>query len=83
MITRKAHFLDYDPDPGELAIEAEAGDLTIHDGRLWHRVAQASVTGHASRRRNMYIPLMDGPEKLKDEHSSTPFYFRLRKLAGY
>lgn len=83
MLTRKAHFLDYDADPGEFAIEAEAGDLTIHDGRIWHRVAQATVTGEASRRRVMYLPLMNGPEKLKSAQSATPFYFRFRKLAGY
>jgi hypothetical protein len=83
MLTRKMHFMNYDPDPDEVAIEAEAGDLTIHDGRLWHRVAQATVTGDASQRRVMYLPLMNGPLKLKDESSPTPFYFHLRKLAGY
>lgn len=83
MLTRKWHFIDHEPDPDEIAIEAEAGDLTIHDGRLWHRVAQATVSGDASRRRVMYLPLMNGPLKLKDDASPTPFYFRLRKLAGY
>jgi ectoine hydroxylase-related dioxygenase (phytanoyl-CoA dioxygenase family) len=83
MLTRKMHFMNYEPDPDEIAIEAEAGDLTIHDGRLWHRVAQATVTGDASQRRVMYLPLMNGPLKLKDEKSPTPFYFHLRKLAGY
>src|SRR5262249_57843899 len=83
MLTRKRYFLDHRPDPDEVAIEAEAGDLTIHDGRLWHRVARASETGEASRRRVMYLPLMNGPVKLKDDSSPTPFYFRLRKLAGY
>lgn len=83
MLTRKIHFMDFEPDPNEIAIEAEAGDLTIHDGRLWHRVAQATVTGDASQRRVMYLPLMNGPVKLKDENSPTPFYFHLRKLAGY
>lgn len=83
MLTRKWHFIDHEPDPNEVAIEAEAGDLTIHDGRLWHRVARATVTGDASQRRVMYLPLMNGPEKLKDENSPTPLYFHLRKLAGY
>lgn len=83
MLTRKIHFMNYEPDPDEIAIEADAGDLTIHDGRLWHRVAQATVTGDASQRRVMYLPLMNGPLKLKDEKSPTPFYFHLRKLAGY
>ena len=83
MITRKAYFLDHRPDPEEFVVEAEAGDLTIHDGRIWHRVAQATATGDASQRRVMYLPLMSGPLKLKDESSPTPFYFRLKRLAGY
>lgn len=83
MLFRKRYFVDHEPDPDEVAIEAEAGDLTIHDGRIWHRVAQATVSGEASRRRVMYLPLMNGPVKLKDESSPTPFYFRFRKLAGY
>lgn len=83
MLTRKWHFIDHEPDPDEVAIEAEAGDLTIHDGRLWHRVAQATATGDASQRRVMYLPLMEGPLKPKDENSPTPFYFHLRRLAGY
>ncbi|WP_437612413.1 phytanoyl-CoA dioxygenase family protein [Sorangium sp. So ce834] len=83
MITRKAYFLDHRPDPDEYALEAEAGDLTIHDGRIWHRVAQATATGDASQRRVMYLPLMCGPLKEKHENSPTPLYFRLKRLAGY
>jgi ectoine hydroxylase-related dioxygenase (phytanoyl-CoA dioxygenase family) len=83
MLTRKAHFMDTDPDPAEYAIVADAGDLTIHDGRIWHRVERASVTGEASQRRVMYVPLMEGPLKPKDERSPTPLYFRLRRLARY
>ena len=82
MLTRKVHFLDTRPDPDEFAVEADAGDLTIHDGRVWHRVAQASVTGDASQRRVMYLPLMEGPLKIKHPNSPTPLYFRLRKLVG-
>ena len=65
------------------AITAEAGDLTIHDGRLWHRTALASVTGDASERSVTYLPIMDGPLKRKHAKSKTPFYFHLKKLAGY
>jgi len=83
MLTRKAYFLDCNPDPDEYAIEAEAGDLTIHDGRIWHRVAEAEGMGEASQRRVMYVPLMEGPLKLKDEHSPTPLYFRLRRFARF
>lgn len=83
MLTRKAHFLDAEPDPEEMAITAEAGDLTIHDGRLWHRTALATVEGDASERCVSYLPLMNGPYKRKHERSSTPFYFRLKGLVGY
>ena len=82
MLTRKIHFLSQDPDPDEYGIVANAGDLTIHDGRMWHRVALATVTGDASRRRVMYLPLMEGPLKEKSERSRTPLYFRLRRFAG-
>lgn len=83
LLTRKRYYRDRDPDPAEVAIEAEAGDLTIHDGRAWHRAAQATVTGDASQRRVMYLPLMNGPVKEKHEGSRTPAYFRLLKLAGF
>ena len=82
MLTRKAHFVQFAPDPEEYAVVAEAGDLTIHDGRIWHRVARATATGDASRRRVMYLPLMEGPLKLKDERSPTPLYHRLKKIIG-
>lgn len=82
MLTRKAHFLQHAPDPDEYAVVAEAGDLTIHDGRIWHRVARATATGDASRRRVMYLPLMEGPLKPKDESSPTPLYHRLKRLIG-
>jgi hypothetical protein len=83
MLTTKAHFLDMKPDPNELAIETEAGDLTIHDGRLWHRTALAEVTGDASERCVTYLPIMDGPIIRKHAKSATPFYFHLKKLVGY
>ena len=83
MLTHKAHFIDHREDPEEVSIEAEAGDLTIHDGRIWHRVARATATGDASQRRVMYLPLMNGPLKEKHAKSSTPFYLRLKKLVGY
>jgi hypothetical protein len=83
MLTRKLYFIDHEADAEEYAVEAEAGDLTIHDGRVWHRVAQAAVTGEASRRRVMYVPLMNGPLKEKHEGSPTPFYFRLKRLGRF
>ena len=83
LLTRKRYYLDTEADKDEYGIVAKAGDLTIHDGRIWHRVAQASVTGMASQRRVMYVPLMDGPEKLKHDGSPTPLYFKLRRFAKF
>ena len=82
MLFRKRYFLDHQPDAQELCVEALAGDLTIHDGRLWHRVAQATVTGEASRRRVIYLPFIEGPKAEKSEQSPTPLYHRLQRLAG-
>jgi hypothetical protein len=83
MLTRKMHFVNDVPDEDELAVTAEAGDLTIHDGRIWHRTALSTLTGDASERCVSYLPLMDGPLKRKTEQSKMPFYFRLKGLIGY
>lgn len=83
MLFHKVHFMDMNPDENELAIETEAGDLTIHDGRLWHRTALANCYGDASERCVMYLPLMTGPVIKKHAGSKTPFYFHLKKLVGY
>jgi phytanoyl-CoA hydroxylase len=76
MLFRKKYFLDNNADENEIAITPEAGDLTIHDGRLWHRVAQSSVTGEQSRRRVIYIPIISGKFEPKHEGSPTAFYQR-------
>ncbi len=75
----KAYFMDHRPDKREIALTARRGDLTIHDGRLWHRTQQAQVTGPNSRRRTMYMAFVDGPERHRSENSSAPFYHQLRK----
>ena len=82
MLFRKAYFVSHAPDPREVCIEAERGDLTIHDGRLWHRVARATVTGEASRRRVAYLPFVEGPRRPKTEDSPTPLYHRLQRITG-
>ncbi|HEY6463020.1 MAG TPA: phytanoyl-CoA dioxygenase family protein, partial [Polyangiaceae bacterium] len=61
MCFRKPYFVSHAPDPHELAIETEPGDLTVHDGRLWHRVAVSTRTGDASLRRSMYVPYLTDP----------------------
>ncbi|QNK61842.1 phytanoyl-CoA dioxygenase family protein [Pedobacter sp. PAMC26386] len=80
MLFRKKYFLDNKADLKEVAIVPQAGDLTIHDGRLWHRVAQSSVTGEESRRRVIYLPIIAGKYEPKHENSPTAFYQRFAKL---
>lgn len=80
MLFRKKYFLDNKADADEIAIVPEAGDLTIHDGRLWHRVAQSAVTGEQSRRRVIYIPIIAGKYIPKHEKSPTAFYQRFAGL---
>lgn len=80
MLFRKKYFLDNRPDAAEVAIVPEAGDLTIHDGRLWHRVAQSSVVGEESRRRVIYLPIIAGRYEPKHEKSPTAFYQRFASL---
>jgi ectoine hydroxylase-related dioxygenase (phytanoyl-CoA dioxygenase family) len=74
MCFRKAYFVDHRPDPDELAIETEPGDLTVHDGRLWHRVAASPRTGDGSLRRSMYVPYLTGPYEPKSQRSRMPLY---------
>ena len=74
---RKRQFIDHRPDPREVGFDIEAGDLTIHNGSLWHRVEQSPNVGAESRRRVMYIPLVTGDYQPKNAASKTPFYHRL------
>ncbi|MBL8619603.1 MAG: phytanoyl-CoA dioxygenase family protein [Deltaproteobacteria bacterium] len=74
MAFRKLYFLDHRPDPAEIAVETQPGDLTVHDGRLWHRVAQSPHSGWRSLRRSMYVPYQTGPLATKAEDSPTPIY---------
>ncbi|MBF95373.1 MAG: phytanoyl-CoA dioxygenase [Myxococcales bacterium] len=84
MCFRKLYFFDHRDDDAEIVVETKAGDLTVHDGRLWHRVAQSNRTGPASLRRSMYIPYLTGPYEPKSDDSRTPPYhyagMALRKL---
>ncbi|MEH3114361.1 phytanoyl-CoA dioxygenase family protein [Pedobacter terrae] len=76
MLFRKKYFLDNNADRSEISVLPEAGDLTIHDGRLWHRVAESSIRGEESRRRVIYIPIIAGKYAPKNENSPTVFYQR-------
>jgi len=76
LLFRKKYFLDHEADKNEVAVLPQAGDLTIHDGRLWHRVAQSTITGEQSRRRVIYIPIIAGKYQPKNADSPTAFYQR-------
>ena len=86
MCFRKPYFVSHAQDPEEVCVETEPGDLTVHDGRLWHRVAASPHAGWRSLRRSMYVPYQTGPHEPKSDTSPTLFYHRvgrwLRRLRG-
>ena len=73
----KIHFVTSKPDPREVAVETWPGDLTVHDGRMWHRVEGSPRTGWESLRRSMYVPYVCDSWAPKTENSPTPLYMRL------
>jgi ectoine hydroxylase-related dioxygenase (phytanoyl-CoA dioxygenase family) len=80
MLFRKIHFVSNRADRRELAVETWPGDLTVHDGRMWHRVAASPRTGWESVRRSLYVPYVVDAYQPKDESSPTPAYLRLFSL---
>jgi hypothetical protein len=80
MLFGKAYFVSHAPDPHEVAVETEPGDLTVHDGRLWHRVEASPKEGWGSLRRTMYVPYLTDAYSPKREDSPMPFYHRLGML---
>jgi ectoine hydroxylase-related dioxygenase (phytanoyl-CoA dioxygenase family) len=80
MLFKKAYFMNNDADKGEMLVQAKAGDVVVHDGRIWHRVAISPHLGSKSRRRVMYTPVIIGKYMPKNEDSSTPFYHHFQKL---
>lgn len=80
---KKRYYTDKRPDPNETGLDIEAGDLTVHDGRIWHRVQQSPHTGEASRRRVMYVPAITGPYRPKDANSRIPFYHKLDQKMNF
>ncbi len=76
LLFAKKYFIDNTPDEREVGINVDAGDLTVHDGRIWHRVHISPYYCVKSRRRVIYIPIVTGDYKPKDEKSKTPFYHR-------
>jgi phytanoyl-CoA hydroxylase len=79
LLFKKKYFVDHNPDPKEVGFDIYAGDLTVHDGRIWHRVQKSPYFGEQSRRRVMYIPVVTGKFMPKDKNSKTPFYHRFAR----
>lgn len=76
LLFAKKYFIDNNEDSREVGFNIQAGDLSVHDGRLWHRVKQSPLFGEESRRRVMYVPFITGRHHPKHEKSKTPFYHR-------
>jgi phytanoyl-CoA hydroxylase len=76
LLFKKKYFIDNNPDAREIGFDINPGDLTVHDGRIWHRAQQSPYIGEESRRRVMYVPIITGKYMPKDENSKTPFYHR-------
>ena len=74
---KKAHFVSQRPDPREIAVETWPGDLTVHDGRTWHRVAPNPAVGWDSLRVSMYVPYVTDAYQPKDESTKPMLYHRL------
>ena len=73
----KVHFVTNDDDPREVMVQTWPGDLTVHDGRMWHRVKASPHTGPKSLRRSMYVPYVVDAYQPKDPNAPTPLYMRL------
>lgn len=82
LLFRKIYFISHKPDKKELGLNVEAGDLTVHDGRLWHRVARSPFIGEKSRRRVMYVPIITGKFIPRGENSKPLLYQRLISITN-
>lgn len=74
---RKIHFVSSQPDRNEIHVETWPGDLTVHDGRMWHRVQAPTKPGWAGMRRNIFVPYVCDAYQPKSEDSQTPLYQRI------
>jgi len=77
-LLRKPYFIYHRPDPKELCVETEPGDMTVHDGRLWHRVAQSTRLN--AERRSLFVPYTTGAPIVRTAQSKTVLYHRLGRL---
>jgi ectoine hydroxylase-related dioxygenase (phytanoyl-CoA dioxygenase family) len=80
LLFRKFYYLNSKADKKEFGLTVEPGDLTVHDGRIWHRVAKSPYVGEKSRRRVMYIPIVSGKYLPRDEKSKPLLYQRFSAL---
>lgn len=80
LLFKKAYFLNNKADTNEALLIANAGDVVVHHGHIWHRAAQSPFTGEKSRRRIMYIPAICGKTVPKNNTSKSPLYHRLRPV---
>lgn len=80
LLFRKFYYLSNKADKKEFGLTVEPGDLTVHDGRIWHRVAQSPFVGEKSRRRVMYIPIISGKYLPRDESSKPLLYQRFASI---
>lgn len=77
LLFRKWYFVSHAPDPDEVCVETWPGDLTVHDGRTWHRVQASTKTGWASLRHSLYVPYVTDPYQPKDDATPTMLYMRV------
>ncbi len=82
LLFRKLYFVNNKADKNEIGLNVEPGDLTVHDGRLWHRVAQSPHIGERSRRRVMYVPIVTGKFQPRTEQSKPLLYQRLISITN-
>jgi ectoine hydroxylase-related dioxygenase (phytanoyl-CoA dioxygenase family) len=82
LLFRKLYFVSNKADKHEIGLNVEPGDLTVHDGRLWHRVAQSPHIGERSRRRVMYVPIVTGKFQPRTEQSKPLLYHRLMTITN-
>lgn len=76
----KIHFVTNDDDPREIMVQTWPGDLTVHDGRMWHRVKSSPFVGERSVRRSMYVPYVVDAYQPKDTDSKPAPYLRVFDL---
>lgn len=80
LLFKKAYYINAKEDKNEVIVIAKAGDLVVHHGHLWHRVATSPYIGERSRRRVMYVPVVCGKVVHKNSKSKTPLYHRLNPI---